>query len=212
MRCQGRPWGKPTGVSVPWTVDTHSVNAHGLFTNGVWYAPSTLMRDHLWRHRWLHNGAGSPVSFASHAMVAISLVVLAALALAARRTFPLAPPVVRVRPALAPLARAISAHGTRPMVARVDGFPHTPYISSASLGRAVEAAPPEVRIAAATVRSQPPRTAEEFGALGVAELAVGRWNEAVAAMEEAVRRRPAEAYLLNDLAASYLERARRLQR
>ena len=169
------------------------------------------MREDLWRRRWLHNGVGVSVSFATTTKVALGLVVLAALALAARRTFPLAPPVGRVRPALAPLARAISAHGARPMLARVDGFAHAPYSSGTAPGNSL-VAPPEVRIAAATLRAQPPRTAEEFGALGVAELAVGRWNEAVAAMEEAIRRRPAEATLLNDLAATYLERARRLER
>jgi CHAT domain-containing protein len=51
-------------------------------------------------------------------------------------------------------------------------------------------------------------TPEAFGALGTAQLIVGKTDEAVAALEEAVRLSPQDARLLSDLSAVYLERAK----
>lgn len=51
-------------------------------------------------------------------------------------------------------------------------------------------------------------SADAFGALGTAQLVVGKTDEAVTAFEEAVRLSPRDPRLLSDLSAAYLERAR----
>jgi CHAT domain-containing protein len=55
-------------------------------------------------------------------------------------------------------------------------------------------------------------TAENFRLLGVAYVLAARWNEAVAQLENAHGRNPADARILSDLAAAHYARAKQLQR
>jgi tetratricopeptide (TPR) repeat protein len=116
-------------------------------------------------------------------------------------------------PELAELVAALSTESTRPVEGRITGFPYAPP-PSIPRGPEDRQVSPDVRIAAAKVEklAQLHRDPEQQAELGIAFLAVGEFDKAVQALEEAVRRAPSNASLQNDLAAAYLARARREDR
>lgn len=132
----------------------------------------------------------------------------AGVALAALRGFlPRRTPEER---ALAELVRAVGPH--RPVEARLTGGfefgPVKPVMRRPSPGASEEFW--DVLAAAAKIREiadQNP-TARAVGELGVAHLVIGETDEAVAKLEDAVKREPNDARLLSDLSAAHLGRAR----
>ncbi|HVZ23924.1 MAG TPA: tetratricopeptide repeat protein [Vicinamibacterales bacterium] len=77
-------------------------------------------------------------------------------------------------------------------------------------GAATHAVPPEVRIAAAQIEEdeRDARTPAALHLLGIARLALGDLDGAVAVLEQAAQAGSSDAAMQNDLAAAYLERAR----
>jgi hypothetical protein len=110
---------------------------------------------------------------------------------------------------LAALMAAASRSPTRFTSGRLTGFPYAPS-TQLTRGGAERAAPPEIRIAAAEVEQRigASETAADLAALGVAHLASGDREGAVASLAKAATMTPENAQIQNDLAAAYLARAR----
>ncbi len=110
------------------------------------------------------------------------------------------------------LVAAMDREPARPVDGRLSGFAYAPP-PSIHRGGSDRQASPEVRIAAAAVETEAagrvsPAQRRE---LGVAFLAVGDLDRAIAALETAINRMPdADAY--NDLSAAYFTRAMRTGR
>ena len=117
------------------------------------------------------------------------------------------------RPELQELLAALEHEPERPIDSRLSGFSYarTPVQWRGSVeGRRS----PEIEIAVArleklTRQNDVPTNA---AALGAAYLAVGDWDRAVLALEDAVQRDARNATFLNDLAAAYIARAERKDR
>jgi CHAT domain-containing protein len=116
---------------------------------------------------------------------------------------------VRVSPEMAELVSALE--GERPIEARLAGgfrwAPPRDVMRGAGPGPT-----PSWKIfaAAAHVKEQAEKGATDaLGALGVAHLVLGDEDQAVAALEKALKTRPKDAALLTDLSAAYLTRWKR---
>jgi hypothetical protein len=112
------------------------------------------------------------------------------------------------RPELQELVAALANEPTRPVEGRLTGgFKYTPP-PSPTRGPGDREVSPDVRIAAATIekRAGERPSAEDEAALGIAFLALGNTDRAVALLEAATRRQPSRADFLSDLAAAYLAR------
>ena len=110
---------------------------------------------------------------------------------------------------LAGLQGALAAEADRSTIGRLSGgLAHVP-APRVTRGAAIRRVSPDVRIAAAEIekRAEKAATPESVAALGVAYVALGDWNSAVATLEEAVRLSPASATVHNDLAVAFLARA-----
>jgi tetratricopeptide (TPR) repeat protein len=131
----------------------------------------------------------------------------AALASAAVFILALAIPLTKSgsgRPELASLVAAVG--NVRPFEARLTGgFAFGP-IQSPNRSGVGQEIPADIRIAAAELesKSRAEPTPQLLGALGVADLIIGRSREALTNLERAVTQAPDDARLLSDLSAAYL--------
>jgi hypothetical protein len=116
------------------------------------------------------------------------------------------------RPELQELIAAVANEPTRPVEGRLSGgFKYAPP-PSATRGAGGAEASPEVRIAAANLEKSGADGADRQAAVGVATLVQGSLDASIASLENAVQRQPRNAFFLSDLAAAYIERARRQNR
>jgi CHAT domain-containing protein/Flp pilus assembly protein TadD len=114
-----------------------------------------------------------------------------------------------IDPELAELESAIARSPARPTAGRLAGrFAYRPYRPPPEF-QEDDGASPELRIAAANLEMRAIARGEDLGALGVAQLMLGRLDQAIASLEEATHRRPQSAALMIDLSAAYLERGNR---
>lgn len=114
------------------------------------------------------------------------------------------------RPELQELIAAVANEPTRPVEGRLSGgFPYAPP-PSPTRGSADHEVSPDVRIAAAKIEKAARGDADagHLRAWGVAQLILGKHDDAVRNLEDAVRERPGDASIEADLAAAYLGRAR----
>ena len=142
-------------------------------------------------------------------LVAIGATLAAAAAIAvAIRLLPSATPTSSGGAALTALVAAVAEEPTRPVEGRLSGFPYAP-AEPVTRGRRAQDVPANVSIAAAEVEraAETNDSADNQAALGVAYLAVGDVDHAVAQLERAAGRAPASARALNDLAVALLARA-----
>jgi CHAT domain-containing protein len=132
-------------------------------------------------------------------------------AMDAGRTWLLRPPPER--PDVEELIAVLAAEAERPVAGRLaGGFPYAPMAAQTRGGRIT--ASPEMRIAAATIekRARGAETPQHSAALGVASLALGEWDRAVAALQDAVNTAPDHAAFYNDLSVALLARAAAIDR
>ncbi|HEV2851583.1 MAG TPA: CHAT domain-containing protein [Thermoanaerobaculia bacterium] len=108
------------------------------------------------------------------------------------------------RRAAARSALAAALGPARPVEGRLTGFPWAPFVPSRS--RPSKDLLPALRD---LQRSAAGSTPEDIAARALAELAVGKIKEAVGGFDRAVAAAPAYAALFSDLAAAYLEDARK---
>jgi tetratricopeptide (TPR) repeat protein len=118
-------------------------------------------------------------------------------------------------PEVRQLTTAITNEPTRPLEGRLAGdFPYAPapsVVRGTSLrGPSDPTVPPDLRIAAAALEKmiRERETADRAATLGVAYAATGDLDRAVASLQRAVEREPANARYLSNLAAMHLARAR----
>lgn len=117
----------------------------------------------------------------------------------------------RSRPELAELVAAASTSPTRLVEGRLTGgFAYAPP-PSATRGALSADVPASVRLAAAGIESRAGsgRSPEDLAALGVAYLAVGDLDRAIATLETAAALAPSNAALASDLSAAYVARGAR---
>ncbi|HLG54025.1 MAG TPA: CHAT domain-containing protein [Vicinamibacterales bacterium] len=142
-------------------------------------------------------------------VLALAAAVLALAMLArtdAARTWLVRPPLER--PEVGELIAVLAAEAKRPVEGRLaGGFPYAPAVVQARGVRLTVS--PEVRIAAATIekRARDAETPQHSAALGAAYLALGEWDRAVAALQDAVDAVPTQAAFYNDLSVALLARA-----
>ena len=121
--------------------------------------------------------------------------------------------VTRLQPRDAGLADLADAVGTSRLVEGrlTGGFPHAPLgapLAGGQGGATVETV--RLELAAGKIREDIDRrsTPTRMHALGVSQLLLHRYDQAVMALAAAVREQPHNARFLNDAATAYLERAR----
>jgi CHAT domain-containing protein/tetratricopeptide (TPR) repeat protein len=118
------------------------------------------------------------------------------------------------RPELQELIAALANEPTRPVEGRLTGgFKYAPP-PSPTRGSGDRDVSPDVRIAAATIEKRVAGrdTPQDEGILSVAHLALGDYDKAIAALEDAVQQAPDNHVLQSDLSAAYLARASRTGR
>jgi tetratricopeptide (TPR) repeat protein len=110
---------------------------------------------------------------------------------------------------LAALVAAAASAPTRPTDGLLTGFSYAPPPLPRRGTPALQ--PAAVRLAAARIlraaESRDRSNVEALAAAGVAHLALGDFDRAIDALEQATQRRPADARLQSDLSAAYLARA-----
>lgn len=112
------------------------------------------------------------------------------------------------RPEIRELVAALARETTRPIEGRLSAdVPHRPLVPQTRGGRPELS--PDVRIAAATVekRARAAATPANNAALAAAFLAIGDWDSAVDAIQEAIEAEPSNPTFLNDASVVYLARA-----
>jgi CHAT domain-containing protein len=115
------------------------------------------------------------------------------------------------RPELEELIAALANEPTRPVEGRLTGgFKYAPP-PSPTRGPGDREVAPDVRIAAAKIEKQAQaiETPANEAALGIAYLATGQFDKAIASLEESTAKDPQSALFSSDLSAAYIARATR---
>jgi hypothetical protein len=117
---------------------------------------------------------------------------------------------IRSAPDVEELVAAVASQPTRPVEGRLSAPFRYAAPPPVTRGGSAADLPPDIRIAAGRLEAAA-RDSMDAGTLwaaGLARLTVADYDGAVAALEEAARRTPANGAVLSDLAAAYLARGR----